>query len=151
MISMIIGKWMKKRQATSSDKENLESRVEYAKKDSIFRNDLIRQYQPFIAKVASKVCKQYIDQSRDEFSVAIEAFNEAIDHFNAEQGSGFLSFADMVIRRRVIDYIRKETRQTRDVFLESDSLNEENQVESLAQISASITQYSYQQIGRAHV
>lgn len=136
---------MKKRQATSSDKENLESRVEYAKKDSIFRNDLIRQYQPFIAKVASKVCKQYIDQSRDEFSVAIEAFNEAIDHFNAEQGSGFLSFADMVIRRRVIDYIRKETRQTRDVFLESDSLDEENQVESLAQISASITQYSYQQ------
>lgn len=136
---------MKKRQAVSSDLKDLESSVEYAKEDSIFRNDLIKQYQPFIAKVASKVCKQYIEQSRDEFSVAIEAFNEAIDHFKPGQGSGFLSFAEMVIRRRVIDYIRKETRQTRDIFLEPDSTDEENQVESLAQINASITQYSYKQ------
>jgi RNA polymerase sigma factor len=133
---------MKKRQLTSSDTTSLESSVEQAKNDPIFRNDLIKQYQPFIAKVTSKVCKQYIDQSRDEFSVGIEAFNEAIDHFQSKQGSSFLSFAEMVIRRRVIDYIRKETRQTRDIFLEPDTNDEENQAESLAQVSASLAQYS---------
>jgi RNA polymerase sigma factor len=142
LLSLIIGKWMKKRQSTSSNTTSLELSVERAKEDPIFRNDFIKQYQPFIAKVTSKVCKQYIDQSRDEYSVGIEAFNEAIDHFQPDQGSSFLSFAEMVIRRRVIDYIRKETRQTRDIFLEPDTTDEENQVESLAQVSASLAQYS---------
>jgi RNA polymerase sigma factor len=135
---------MKKRQSASSESTSLELSVEQAKQDSIFRNDFIKQYQPFIAKVTSKVCKQYIDQSRDEYSVGIEAFNEAITHFRPGQGSAFLSFAEMVIRRRVIDYIRKETRQTRDIFLEPDTTDEENQAESLAQMSASLAQYSDQ-------
>ncbi|WP_307390217.1 RNA polymerase sigma-I factor [Bacillus horti] len=143
---MIIGKWMKKRQQPVTDKEKIEFYVEQAKQDSTYRNDFIKKYQPFIAKVASKVCKQYIDQSRDEYSVAIEAFNEAIDYFEAKQGSTFLSFAEMVIRRRVIDYIRKESRQTRDIFLEPEMKDEDNQqAESLAQINASVVQYQNQQ------
>lgn len=150
MIQMILGKWIKKHQQPvqkeKNEKEKLEFYVEQAKQDPTFRNDFIQKYQPFIAKVASKVCKQYIDQSRDEYSVAIEAFNEAIDHFQAKQGSTFLSFSEMVIRRRVIDYIRKESRQTRDIFLEHEIKDEENQQsESLAQINASIAKYQLQQ------
>ncbi|WP_234410371.1 RNA polymerase sigma-I factor [Caldalkalibacillus mannanilyticus] len=140
-MSFIIGKWMKKTEAPKPKSSSLEQLVLAAKQDMFLRNELIKQYQPFIAKVTAKVCKRYIDQQSDEFSVSLEAFNEAIDAFQMNQGSAFLSFAEMVIRRRVIDFIRREARQTRDIYLEQDNLDEENQLESLAQISASLAQY----------
>ncbi|WP_307336899.1 RNA polymerase sigma-I factor [Caldalkalibacillus uzonensis] len=139
---MIVGKWLNKQSAVSIEESPaIEQLVQQAKVNIDMRNELISQYTPFMIKVASKVCKQYIDRSRDEYSIALEAFNEAIETYDEEQGSHFLSFAEMVIRRRVIDYIRKETRQTRDILLEQDSKDEEEQVESLAQINASISQY----------
>jgi len=145
LLSFIVGKWLKKTEAPKQTSVSLESMVLAAKEDVLLRNDLILQYQPFVAKVSSKVCKKYIDTHRDEFSVALEAFNEAIDCYQEGQGSAFLTFAEMVIRRRVIDYIRRETRQTRDIFLEPDTPDEENQIESFAQVSASIAQYELYQ------
>ncbi|EGL82689.1 RNA polymerase, sigma 28 subunit, SigI [Caldalkalibacillus thermarum TA2.A1] len=157
MLAMIVGKWLNKQSSVSietssiehktetssieHDTSSIEELVKQAKVNIEMRNELISQYTPFMIKVTSKVCKQYIDRSRDEFSIAMEAFNEAIETYDADQGSHFLSFAEMVIRRRVIDYIRKETRQTRDIFLEQESKDDEEQVESLAQINASISQY----------
>ncbi|MBH0169603.1 MAG: RNA polymerase sigma-I factor [Bacillota bacterium] len=99
------------------------------KDDEKLRNELIGDYQPFIKKVTSKVCSQYIDRTMDEFSVGLFAFNEAIDQYQEGQGSRFLSFADMVIRRRVIDYIRKEVRQNRLIFLQPDEEDEEGRLE----------------------
>ncbi len=79
--------------------------------DAALRNDLIAQYQPFIAKTAGKFCKRYIQpETDDEFSIALSAFNEAIDGFDSKAGSSFLGFAEGVIRRRLIDYVRKEQR-----------------------------------------
>lgn len=144
LMSTITGKWIKKRQQPL-DASGIQGQVEQAKRSDQYRNDFIQNYQPFIAKVASKVCKQYIDRSRDEYSIAIEAFNESIDHYEATMGSSFLSFAEMVIRRRVIDYIRKESRQTRDVFLEHESTDDEQQTESPAQIYASVARYELEQ------
>ncbi|MRH44929.1 RNA polymerase sigma-I factor [Aquibacillus halophilus] len=73
------------------------------------RNDLLQQYRPFIAKAVSEVCKRYISPTRDdEFSVGLVAFDVAIFSYAAEKGSSFLSFARLVIKRKVIDYIRKE-------------------------------------------
>lgn len=115
--------------------------VEKAKEDLELRNELISQYTPFIIKVASKVRKQYIDRTRDEFSVALQAFNEAIETYDGEQGTHFLTFAEMVIRRRVIDFIRKENRQTKDVYLELETRDDEEQTESISQVYASLSQY----------
>ncbi|MBB6731075.1 RNA polymerase sigma-I factor [Cohnella sp. CBP 2801] len=79
--------------------------------DEALRNDWIRQYQPFIAKTASRFGKRYIDPSRDEeFSIALAAFDEAIGSYSPEGGSSFLGFAGQVIQRRLIDYARKERR-----------------------------------------
>ncbi|MFC0187602.1 RNA polymerase sigma-I factor [Fictibacillus aquaticus] len=106
------------------------------------RNELIEAYQPFIKKVTSKVCSQYIDRTMDEFSVGLFAFNEAIDQYQEGQGSRFLSFADMVIRRRVIDYIRKEVRQNRLIYLQPDEEDEEGRVEdSYAEQKAALDHY----------
>ncbi|MCI1857251.1 MAG: RNA polymerase sigma-I factor [Sporolactobacillus sp.] len=86
--------------------------------DETLRNRIIECYQPFIKKVVSKVCNRFIDQTMDEFSIGMVAFNEAINQYQKGQGSKFLTFADMVIRRRIIDFIRKESRQMRHIYLD---------------------------------
>ncbi|WP_308216608.1 RNA polymerase sigma-I factor [Pseudalkalibacillus decolorationis] len=117
-----------------------------AQGDEFLRNELLEDYQPFIKKVTSKVCNQYIDHSRDEYSIGLSAFNEAINQYQEGQGSRFLTFADMVIRRRVIDYIRKEARQNRYIFLEPEETDEEGRLEdSYAEQKAAIEHFDHQQ------
>lgn len=72
------------------------------------RNLLIQKYRPFIKKAVSKACKKFISSSHEEYSIGLIAFNEAIDKFNSEENYSFLSFANLVIKRRIIDYIRKD-------------------------------------------
>jgi len=45
----------------------------------------------------------------DEVSVGLMAFNEAMDCFDTTKNISFISFAETVIKRRLIDYFRKES------------------------------------------
>ncbi|WP_336882136.1 RNA polymerase sigma factor SigI [Priestia koreensis] len=87
-----------------------EMAVQIQKGDGQLQNEVIDQYKPFIAKTVSSVCKRYIHETDDEFSIGLIAFNEAIEKYTKEKGSSLLSFAELIIKRRVIDYIRKEVR-----------------------------------------
>ncbi|MCM3690105.1 RNA polymerase sigma factor SigI [Neobacillus niacini] len=78
--------------------------------DRLLLNEIIDSYKPFIAKNVSAVCKRYIYETDDEFSIGLIAFNEAIEKYSPEKGSSLLSFAEVIIKRRVIDYIRKQTK-----------------------------------------
>ncbi|MGM0902499.1 MAG: RNA polymerase sigma factor SigI [Bacillota bacterium] len=91
------------------------------------REDLIYAYKPFIAKAVSTVCKRYINENDDEFSIGLIAFNEAIEKYASDKGNSLLSFADILIKRKVIDYIRQQARapQTVSVNFESEYLEEE--------------------------
>jgi RNA polymerase sigma factor len=110
--------------------------------DESLRNKIIESYQPFIKKVVSKVCNRFIDQTMDEFSVGLVAFNEAITQYRKGQGSKFLTFADMVIRRRIIDFIRKESRQVRHIYLDQTKTDEDNEMEeSYVEQRAAIDHY----------
>jgi RNA polymerase sigma factor len=110
--------------------------------DESLRNSIIESYQPFIKKVVSKVCNRFIDQTMDEFSVGLVAFNEAINQYQKGQGSKFLTFADMVIRRRIIDFIRKESRQVRHIYLDQTKPTDENAMEeSFIEQKAAIDYY----------
>lgn len=87
--------------------------------DRITQNFLLKKYQPFIAKCVSEVCKRYIDPLKDdEFSVGLLAFNDAIFSYSPEKGCTFLSFAKIIIKRRVIDYIRSNKNKLATVSLE---------------------------------
>ncbi len=109
------------------------------------RNFIIHSYQPFIKKVVSKVCNRFIDQTMDEYSIGLMAFNEAMDQYKIGQGSKFLTFADMVIRRRIIDYIRKVARQMKTIYFDQAELDEEGQLdESYIQQRAAIHHYDEQ-------
>ncbi|HSI66540.1 MAG TPA: RNA polymerase sigma-I factor [Planococcus sp. (in: firmicutes)] len=72
---------------------------------------LLDSYSPFMKKVAAQVCKRFVDQQDEEYSIALSAFNEAVEKFDPDQNSSFLTFAHMVIRRRIIDFIRKESQR----------------------------------------
>ncbi len=42
----------------------------------------IVQYQPFIRKSISSVCRRYITEQDDEYSIGLFAFNEAIEQYS---------------------------------------------------------------------
>lgn len=95
--------------------------------DSSLLNEVIEAYKPFIAKTVSSVCKRYIYETDDEFSIGLIAFNEAIEKYSAERGSSLLNFSEIIIKRRVIDYIRK---QTKNQHISMDITNQPNEEES---------------------
>lgn len=76
--------------------------------DEKTRDDFIRKYIPFIMRVTSQACKRFVRMGEDdEVSIALLAFNEALDKYDSMQATSFLSFAQTVIKRRIIDYFRK--------------------------------------------
>lgn len=95
--------------------------------DTSLRNEIIQSYKPFIAKTASTVCKRYINESDDEFSIGMIAFNEAIDKYSSEKGNSLIKFAEVVIKRRVIDYLRSQSKRREDPFGSICNEDEENQ------------------------
>ncbi|MFC9596598.1 RNA polymerase sigma factor SigI [Peribacillus butanolivorans] len=92
--------------------------------DISLRNDIIESFKPFIAKAVSSVCRRYIYESDDEFSIGLIAFNEAIDKYSPEKGRSLLAFAETLVKRRVIDYLRSQSR-SKEIILDF-SQNEEN-------------------------
>lgn len=80
------------------------------------REFLLETYRPFIIHTASRCCKRFLQSGDDEeISVAMIAFNEAIDSYRHEAGGRFLSFAGLVIRRRLTDYFRQNTAVRREI------------------------------------
>lgn len=116
--------------------------------DVKLRNQFITDYQPLIAKMAGKFCRRYIDPARDdEFSVALSAFNEAINQYSEEAGGTFFSFAETVIRRRLIDYFRKESRHSRHVpYSAYDVEDDDHNVVNPIEVNQSIAQYEKERL-----
>jgi RNA polymerase sigma factor len=109
--------------------------------DAGLREDLIESYKPFIAKTVSAVCKRYIHESDDEFSIGLIAFNEAIQKYSSEKGNSLLSFAEVMIKRRVIDYIRQQSRNQNLSFTISADPSEEEQQRSTIEDELSLDEF----------
>lgn len=79
------------------------------KEDPKAREDFLAESQTFIRHVSSQVCFKPLEWGRDEeLSEALIAFNEAIDLFVEEKGVPFLGYARVLIKRRLIDYYRRQ-------------------------------------------
>lgn len=85
------------------------------------REKLIADHLIFIKKIVLKNTTGYEDiNSRDEYSVGLMAFNEAIDGYKPGLRS-FQSFAAEVIKRRLIDYHRSQvSHQSRNIYILDD-------------------------------
>lgn len=77
--------------------------------DSHLKELFIEDYKPFILKCVSKASKKYIDtHNSEEYSIGLIAFNEAIECYEVNKNAHFLTFAELVIDRRVKNYLKKE-------------------------------------------
>lgn len=75
------------------------------------REDLIAASRTFIAAVVAAACRRPVVWGYDdELSIGLIAFNEAIDAYDRKMRSRFSPFAGTVIRRRLIDYFRRNAR-----------------------------------------
>lgn len=75
--------------------------------DDHLRNTFIEKYKNFILSAASKVLGRYVGIEDDEYSIALIAFNDAIDKYDESKGE-FYSFATLLIRNKLIDEFRKQ-------------------------------------------
>lgn len=125
---------MKSNKSEPASPTNVEDMVQRIQQgDFALREQFIIEYKPFILKCVSKYTHQSINiDSSDEFSIALIAFNEAINSFKKVKGMSFLAFSDIVIKNRLNDNARKNRNQRNVipfVSLESsqnpDSINEE--------------------------
>lgn len=92
----------------------LEIDVIKAAKDNVKQEAIIIKYKPFILKCASDHSHRYITDADDEWIIALQAFIEAMNKYYADRGS-FLSFAELVIKRRLIDYFNSNKKYRNEI------------------------------------
>lgn len=103
-------------------------------------NRFVEEYRPFIAACAEKTAGRYMRFGEDdELSIAMIGFVEAIKAFDNTKGN-FLSFSQSIIKRRLIDYYRKEKRHNGVISLngcvdESDGELDLSEAESIERYS----------------
>lgn len=95
----------------------MEANVLRAKEDSVYRNSFLNDHKKFILTTAYRTLNRYVTDSDDEWSVALLAFNEAIDEFEESRGS-FEGFAKLVIKRRLLNYSRSESKRRNEFSTE---------------------------------
>lgn len=72
------------------------------------RNFFIEENKKFIHRYACIICKKYLSwENDDELSVALMAFNYAIDSFKS---GDFRAYSKIVIKNKLIDYFRKASK-----------------------------------------
>lgn len=97
---------------------DIEDRLAEARDHPEMLNSLIAEYRPFISRVVRNHVGHYVTAGRDdELSIGMTAFEEAVRTYVPDKGY-FLSFAEKIIRWRLIDYYRKNARWAENVSLE---------------------------------
>ena len=126
---------------------SINERVQNIKKNKEEISRLIQEYKPFIASVVESSIGKYVRYGEDdELSIGLIAFEEAIRSFDSSKGN-FLSFAKNVIKRRLIDYYRKEKKHNKVIPLidKFESVDEEDNEYDLS-AQESIKVYSEKEI-----
>jgi len=100
-----------------------------ASQDEEIFEQLTHRYESHIRAVASSVRHNFVTKSDDEWSIALEAFHTAVQTYDMEKGS-FLSYADLVMKRKLIDYSRKQGKYDQEEIVdpylfESDSRSQD--------------------------
>lgn len=108
--------------------------------DEATLNQLLQDYQPFVKKTVSSVCKHYISDSDDEFSIGLIAFHDAILKFDQSKGASLLSFSEVIIKRRIIDYLRS-TKKYNDLSLDINFKEEDNMSSQTFEDTLSVEEY----------
>ena len=99
-----------------------------ASKEKSAREQLIREHEQLILRTAATVCRRYIGKSDDEWAEALYAFSRAVDVYEESKGD-FLPFAQMLIRRDLIDAYRKQAQYAAEINVAPHILDGEGEPE----------------------
>lgn len=94
-----------------------------ANDDKLF-SEFVYEHKNFIINCSYRTTHKYISQSDDEWSISLIAFSSAVKSYSKEKGS-FLPYAELVIKRSLIDYYRKNKKFTLEITV-SPSIFESN-------------------------
>lgn len=95
-----------------------------AKSDSRAADELVKQYLPFIKSEVSKFTACNNNDYEDCLSIGMFAFHEAVVAYTKSKGA-FLKFASVVIKNRLIDYKRRESRHASVISIDSENSEED--------------------------
>lgn len=103
------------------------------------RDDLLRELEPHVRRIASRVCRRVITQQDDEYMIAYRALDEALEKYKPDFNASFLSFAYKVIQRRLVDFFRQEVKHQRVLPISAtgvrDDENNNNNDQNLVAVS----------------
>ncbi len=92
---------------TRTDKDNIRAVEAGCDKDK--KNRFLMEERVHILRLTAVILRHRITDSDDEFSIALIAVSDAIDHYSESKGD-FWAFAAVVTRNRLFDYLRREKR-----------------------------------------
>lgn len=96
---------------------NIDNEILDKDKSNDLKNQLIKKNTKFIKKCAIESCGRFIDESDEEWSVALCAFSEAIDDFSSDKGS-FYAFSKLVIKRRILDHAKAAKHKKNEILID---------------------------------
>lgn len=110
---------------------------------------LVRENEHFILRTASTVSRRYVTKEDDEWSIALQAFAQAVRDYDPEKGS-LQGFAEVVIRRRLTDHFRRNRARSAELsvdptIFDADPSDEEEGLElrlAVAKKTARTEEYS---------
>ncbi|HSL85892.1 MAG TPA: sigma factor, partial [Bacteroidales bacterium] len=78
----------------------------------------IREYLPFIKAEVFRTTQRVVDENQsDELAIAMVGFHDAIQSYSRHRGA-FIPYAGVIIRRRVIDFLRREKKHSNHISLD---------------------------------
>ena len=115
--------------------------AEAAGADDRIREKFILDNEQTILKIASAATGRYISKSDDEWSVALCAFNKAIDSYSDEKGD-FLPYAKVLIRNSLTDHYRSRKRYDREIPASSEIMGEDGEDDLNSAVVGALTRES---------
>ncbi|MCX7747549.1 MAG: RNA polymerase sigma-I factor [Clostridia bacterium] len=107
--------------------EMIETLIKIRNGDKLQREKFIVENKIFILKTVGHVLDSYVNEENDEYSIGLLAFNEAIDKFDVSKNGDFYNFSHQVIKWRIIDYIRLNTKNSKTYPFSYFSSTDENE------------------------
>ncbi|HBL85178.1 MAG: hypothetical protein A2Y17_01410 [Clostridiales bacterium GWF2_38_85] len=87
--------------------KEIDGKALLAKNNDELLADFIDEQKQYILSCTYRATKKYITNSDDEWSVALIAFSDAVKSYDGKK-SEFLTYAETIIKNRLIDYFRSE-------------------------------------------
>ncbi|WP_408070148.1 sigma factor [Butyrivibrio sp. JL13D10] len=120
----------------AADTQN--AQVLAARTDTKVLSSLVRDNDKFIRKCAYFAVHKFITEHDDEYSVALSAFLEAVMSYEPEGGTSFNTFAQLVISRRLTDFLRSEYRKQPEVSVDPAIMGGDYIEEELSEIATEV-------------